>query len=100
MLNDRGSRGLTMNILLRTSLVAALVLAAQPSLARETLQDRVEARLAQAATGTRFGLVVAAEDGRELVAIRADDRFIPASNTKMFTTAAGFAFLPGLKQPD
>ena len=89
-----------MNILLRTSLVAALVLAAQPSLARETLQDRVEARLAQAATGTRFGLVVAAEDGRELVAIRADDRFIPASNTKMFTTAAGFAFLPGLNQPD
>ena len=82
-------------------LAAALVLAAQPALAREaTLQDRVQARLAQAAAGTRFGMVVAGDDGRELVAISPDDRFIPASNTKMFTTAAAFAFLPGLDQPD
>jgi len=35
-----------------------------------------------------------------LVAISPDDRFIPASNTKMFTTAAGMAFLPGIGQPD
>lgn len=80
--------------------LAGLVLVAQPASAAETLQDRVEARLAQAATGTRFGLVIADADGRELVAISPDDRFIPASNTKMFTTAAAFAFLAGLDQPD
>ena len=66
----------------------------------QTLQQRVEARLREAGPGTRFGLVVATEDGRELVAIAPDARFIPASNTKMFTTAAAFATLPGLDRPD
>lgn len=65
-----------------------------------SLQERVKTRLDQAAIGTRFGLVVAAEDGRELIAISPDDRFIPASNTKMFTTAAGMAFLSGINQAD
>ena len=64
------------------------------------LQQRVEARLKEAGPGTRFGLVVATEDGRELVAIAPDSRFIPASNTKMFTTAAAFATLSGLDAPD
>ena len=68
--------------------------------AQETLQQRVEARLRQAGPGTRFGLVVATDDGKELVAIAPEDRFIPASNTKMFTTAAVFATLPGLSEPD
>ena len=71
-----------------------------PAQAAESLQQRVEARLAQAATGPRFGLVVAAEDGRELIAVAPDARFIPASNTKMFTTAAAFATLPAVDQPD
>jgi serine-type D-Ala-D-Ala carboxypeptidase/endopeptidase (penicillin-binding protein 4) len=44
--------------------------------------------------------VVTDEAGREIVAINPDDRFIPASNTKMFTTAAAFAILAGLDQPD
>ena len=65
-----------------------------------SLQQRVEAALAAAPAGTRFGLVVTTEEGRELVAINADGRFIPASNTKMLTTAAAFANLPGLDQPD
>ena len=65
-----------------------------------TLAQRVEARLAEAGPGTRFGLVVASEDGLELVAVAPDSRFIPASNTKMFTTAAAFATLPGLDRPD
>ena len=43
--------------------------------------------------GTRLGLLVVDEDGRELAAQRADERFVPASNTKMFTTAAAFALL-------
>jgi D-alanyl-D-alanine carboxypeptidase/D-alanyl-D-alanine-endopeptidase (penicillin-binding protein 4) len=72
-----------------------------PAAERQTnLQQRVEARLAQAGPGTRFGLVVATEDGREIVAIAPESRFIPASNTKMFTTAAAFATLGGVEAPD
>jgi D-alanyl-D-alanine carboxypeptidase/D-alanyl-D-alanine-endopeptidase (penicillin-binding protein 4) len=74
--------------------------AAAPSPARGNLQQRVEAKLREAGPGTRFGLVVADQSGRELIAIAPDDRFIPASNTKMFTTAAGMATLPALDSPD
>ncbi|MEO7178286.1 MAG: D-alanyl-D-alanine carboxypeptidase/D-alanyl-D-alanine-endopeptidase [Allosphingosinicella sp.] len=66
----------------------------------QDLQQRVEAKLKEAGPGTRFGLVVAGEDGREIVAVAPDQRFIPASNTKMFTTAAAFATLAGLSAPD
>jgi D-alanyl-D-alanine carboxypeptidase/D-alanyl-D-alanine-endopeptidase (penicillin-binding protein 4) len=65
-----------------------------------TLQARVEAKLAETGPGTRFGLVVASDDGREIVAIAPEGRFVPASTTKMFTTAAVFATLPGLAAPD
>ncbi|MFM9978533.1 MAG: D-alanyl-D-alanine carboxypeptidase/D-alanyl-D-alanine-endopeptidase [Sphingomonadaceae bacterium] len=65
-----------------------------------SLQQRVEAKLREAATGTRFGFVVADATGREIVTIAPTDRFIPASNTKMFTTAAAFDTLSALDQPD
>jgi D-alanyl-D-alanine carboxypeptidase/D-alanyl-D-alanine-endopeptidase (penicillin-binding protein 4) len=42
---------------------------------------------------------VTTEDGKELVAIAPEDRFIPASNTKIFPTAAAFANLD-VTQPD
>ncbi len=64
------------------------------------LQQAVEARLAEIGPGTRFGLVVTDAEGREIVSIAPTDRFIPASNTKMFTVAAAFATLPGFNQPD
>ncbi len=82
------------------TLIVALALGAASPIAAQTLQQRVEARLAEAGLGVRFGLVVADESGRELVAISPDGRFIPASNTKLFTTAAAFATLPGLDRPD
>jgi D-alanyl-D-alanine carboxypeptidase/D-alanyl-D-alanine-endopeptidase (penicillin-binding protein 4) len=66
----------------------------------QSLQQRVEARLAQIGPGTRFGLVVTDENGRELIAIAPDDRFIPASNTKMYSTALAFHRLSGFDQPD
>jgi len=86
----------------RSSFAAALLLVtAFPAVAQDaSLQQRVEAELAKAEAGTRFGLVVADEAGHELVAVNPDQRFIPASNTKMFTTAAAFATLPDMNQPD
>ncbi len=89
----------TIAILALTLLAPAL---APPLAAQEapSLQQRVETTFAEAAPGTRFGLVVTTEDGREIIAINPDQRFIPASNTKIFTTAAAFATLSGLDQPD
>lgn len=84
--------GLFASLLLATSPVAAV---AQPA-----VQQSVEAALAQAPQGTRFGLVVTDDAGRELVAINPDGRFVPASNTKLLTTAAAYATLTGLGQPD
>jgi D-alanyl-D-alanine carboxypeptidase/D-alanyl-D-alanine-endopeptidase (penicillin-binding protein 4) len=85
----------------QAALLTLALTAAAPAAAREaTLQQRVEAKLREAGPGTRFGLVVATDDGRELIAIAPEDRFIPASNTKIFTTAVGFATLPAVEAPD
>jgi D-alanyl-D-alanine carboxypeptidase/D-alanyl-D-alanine-endopeptidase (penicillin-binding protein 4) len=81
------------------ALALGLSFAHVPSAAQD-LQQRVESRLKETGPGTRFGLVVATEDGRELIAIAPESRFIPASNTKMFTTAAAFATLVGVDEPD
>jgi D-alanyl-D-alanine carboxypeptidase/D-alanyl-D-alanine-endopeptidase (penicillin-binding protein 4) len=82
-------------------LAVPLAAAAPPPAPDPALTQRVEARLAQAGPGMRFGLVVAdAADGRELVAIAPEGRFVPASSTKMFTAAAAFATLPALDRPD
>jgi len=59
-----------------------------------TLEADVRRALAAAPPGTRIGLVVADADGVEQVAIAPDDRFVPASNTKILTTAAAMAALP------
>ena len=85
--------------------LAALLLVAVPAaplaaLDNPSLQQRVEQTLREASPGTRFGLVVATRDGEELVTIAPDERFVPASNTKIFTTAAAFATLPGIAGPD
>ncbi len=81
-------------------LLALALLLPPPAYAQASLQQRVEATLAQAGPGPRFGLVVADADGRELVAINPDQRFIPASNTKIFTTAAAFHALGDVDGPD
>lgn len=83
--------------LLVLSLAAALPATAQ---AAPSLQEQVESVLAAAPQGTRFGLLVLDDQGREVVAVNPDQRFIPASNTKLFTTAAAFAVLPGMDRPD
>lgn len=83
--------------LLALSFAAAVPANAQ---AGPSLRDQVEAVFAAAPAGTRFGLLVVDDQGREIVAIAPDQRFIPASNTKLFTTAAAYAVLPDMDQPD
>lgn len=50
--------------------------------------------------GVRWGAIVMTLDGREVFSLNADERFIPASNTKVFTSAAAFHYLSGLDVPD
>lgn len=46
--------------------------------------------------GTRWGLLAVTTEGQTVAEVSADDRFIPASNTKIFVTATAFARLGGL----
>lgn len=64
------------------------------------MQRQVEIALAKAPAGTRFGLLVTDDQGRQIVAIDPDQRFMPASNTKIVTTAVAYATLPSLDAPD
>lgn len=82
------------------SAIAALLLVCAPAYAQAPLAERVTATLRAQGPGTRFGLVVADADGREIVAIAPDDRFVPASNTKLFTTAVAFAALGDMTRDD
>ncbi|QXQ08224.1 D-alanyl-D-alanine carboxypeptidase/D-alanyl-D-alanine-endopeptidase [Sphingosinicellaceae bacterium] len=79
------------------ALIVAFALPAAPA-AGLPLQTDIEAMLAKGPAGTRYGLVVSTLDGTELLAIAPDERFIPASNTKMFTTATAYADLVALQQ--
>lgn len=68
--------------------------AARPGMPVENLLSmQIDAILDGAPKGTRIGMVVEALDGRMIYSRAADQRFIPASNTKIFVTAAAFARL-------
>lgn len=87
----------------RFALASALALSltaahAQTSPAPAPLLTTVEQKLAEGPAGSRFGLLVTTLDGEVLVSIAPDQRFIPASNTKMFTTAIAYAELPLLQR--
>ena len=88
---------------MRSLILAAYLLIAAPALAdappaqptaQAGLQQQVEAILAGAPQGTRWGVLVTDASGREVVSIDPDKRFIPASNTKLFTTAVALSQLP------
>ena len=65
-----------------------------------TLERDVEASLFNPDhTGIRWGLLVADMSGEELIALKPDDRFTPASNTKIFTTMAAYHHLEALESP-
>ncbi|MBL8648932.1 MAG: D-alanyl-D-alanine carboxypeptidase/D-alanyl-D-alanine-endopeptidase [Sphingopyxis sp.] len=86
-------------IALASALVLALPLTSQAQTAPATppLLTVAEQKLAEGPAGARFGLLVTTLEGEILVAIAPDQRFIPASNTKMFTTALAYARLPQLQ---
>ena len=84
---------------LALALLIAPVHARTPAVAAPLpLLTTVEQTLAAAPAGSRFGLLVTTLEGEVLLSIDPDQRFIPASNTKMFTTAIGYAQLPLLQQ--
>lgn len=88
---------------MRAVLALVALALASPVLAQDApaLRDRVEAEFAKAPTGARFGIVISDGAGREIVAIRPDERFIPASNTKIVTTAAAWWAIPeAITAPD
>ena len=58
------------------ALVATLAIAAPAAAQDKDLTARVEAALAQAGPGTRFGIVVVDDQGKDVVAINPDARLI------------------------
>ena len=64
-----------------------LTSATGPSHARDLGKDAAHSPLA----GLRYGISVTDLNGNVLVAHRADERFVPASNAKLFVTAAALA---------
>lgn len=56
--------------------------------------------LVDAPTGARVGFLVTDSDGKEVLSSRPDERFVPASTTKLFTTAAAFMNLVELDKPE
>ena len=84
---------------MRSLILAAALSLSAPVLAQTSAPVSPAATLATAPAGTRFGLLVVDDHGREVAAIRPDDRFIPASNTKLFTTAAAMALLQDRAEP-
>jgi D-alanyl-D-alanine carboxypeptidase/D-alanyl-D-alanine-endopeptidase (penicillin-binding protein 4) len=84
-------------VLLLPALLAVTVpLAAIARNAEPPLLASVERQLAEGPAGTRYGLLVSTLEDDPIIAIAPDQRFIPASNTKMFTTATAYADLPAL----
>ena len=73
--------------------------ASDPSVVQSSrpVAELVAEILAAAPEGTRYGLVVRKREGDEILAIAPDERFIPASNTKIYTTLAAFRQLAALQ---
>lgn len=64
---------------------------------QSSLQTDVETALYNPEqTGIRWGLVVADMEGNELLSLRPDERFAPASNTKIATSMATYHYLAAL----
>ncbi|MBN3868397.1 D-alanyl-D-alanine carboxypeptidase/D-alanyl-D-alanine endopeptidase [Gluconobacter kondonii] len=78
-------------------LSACAVQSTQPPLSPHALAKQLSLILQPSQDqGVRWGIVIATQDGKVLFSRNASGRFIPASNTKLFTTAAARAELAAL----
>ena len=87
----------SLSALMRVALMLTVPVAPVVAAPDPVLLPAVAALLAEGPPGTRYGLSVTTLDGEPLLAIAADQRFIAASNTKMFVTATAFADLDALQ---
>ncbi|GHD01881.1 D-alanyl-D-alanine carboxypeptidase/D-alanyl-D-alanine-endopeptidase [Novosphingobium pokkalii] len=84
----------------RLALALALLLVAPVAQGRGVDAAALDAILARLPSGARIGLLVVDETGAVVAERNADARMVPASTTKLFTTAAALALLPATDQPD
>lgn len=84
----------------RLGLAVALLLAAPVAQGRGMDAAALDAILAPLPSGARIGLLAVDETGAVVAERNADARMVPASTTKLFTTAAALATLPATDQPD
>ena len=74
----------SLSALMRVALMLTVPVAPVVAAPDPVLLPAVAALLAEGPPGTRYGLSVTTLDGEPLLAIAADQRFIAASNTKMY----------------